>query len=121
MDLPTITAVADAAREKQVVGENILRAINALAVIAWRTPVTFYDLLGTQAAAEAVKHAKLIEALKAVAPELAAKIVWPPYEVIYLADGSAVPTTIPFDPSRTTLVAADAAAAAALEASILDQ
>lgn len=121
MDLTTITAISDAAREKSIVGENILRAINALAAIAWRSPASFYEQLGTQAAAEAQQHAALIEALKQVSPGLVDRIVWPPYEVIYLADGSAVPTTIPFDQSRPTLVAADASAAAALEASILAQ
>lgn len=121
MDLQTITAISDAAAEKSIVGENILRAVNALAAIAWRTPVTFYAELGTRAAAEAQQHSELIEALQSVAPDLVARIVWPPYEVIYLADGSAVPTTIPFDQSRQTLVAADADAAAALEAEILAQ
>lgn len=121
MDLTTITAISDAAREKQIAGENILRAINALAAIAWRTPTTFYAQLGTQAAAEAQQHAELIEALQAVAPELVARIVWPPFEVVYLADGSAIPTSIPFDPSRPTLTAPDAQTAAALEAEILAQ
>ena len=121
MDLQTITAISDAAREKQIAGENILRVINALAAIAWRTPETFYQQLGTQAAAEAQQHAALIEALKQVSPDLLARIVWPPFEVIYLADGSAIPTSVPFDPSRPTLTAPDAQTAAALEAEILAQ
>lgn len=119
MDLTTITAISDAAREKQIAGENILRAINALAAIAWRTPSAFYAQLGTDAVAEAQRHRSLIASLQAVAPELVARITFPPFEVIYLHDGSAVPTTIPFDPARPTLIAADAAAAAALEAEIL--
>lgn len=121
MDLQTITAISDAAREKAIAGENILRAINTLATIAWRTPATFYAELGTRAAAEAQQHAELIEALRAVAPELESRIVWPPFEVIYLADGSAIPTAIPFDPSRATLIAADAAGAAVIEAETLAQ
>lgn len=121
MDLTLITALADASKEKAIAGENILRAINALTECAWRTPSAFYAQLGTDAVAEAQRHRSLIASLQAVAPELVARITFPPFEVIYLADGSAVPTTIPFDPSRQTLVAADADAAAALEAEILAQ
>lgn len=119
MDLTTINAIAEAAREKQIAGENILRSINALAAIAWRTPVTFYQQLGTQAVVEAGLHRELIEALQAVAPELMARIQWPPFEVIYFTDGHARPTAIPFSMARPTMIVSTDAEADALEAQVL--
>ena len=119
MDLQTVKSIAEADAEKRVLVANLKRAIEALAEIAWRNPTEFYGFLGATAAHEAQLHASAIGLLRLLDPTAAASLRMPPFEVIYLQDGSAIPTAIPFDPARPTLIAADAAAAAALEADIL--
>lgn len=118
MDTTLEEVVADAKREREIIAQNLLRCINALIACAWRAPVAFYAKLGPSAASEASTHREMIEALKAVAPERVAEIIWPPCEVVYLSDGSAVPTTVPFDPARDPLLAMDVSGASALAASL---
>lgn len=119
MNIELHKAIAAAAKEKEIAAENLLRAINGLSKAAWSCPAEFYAQLGTQAAAEARLHRGIIDALKMLDPAALSRINWPPFEVIYLHDGSAVPTQIPFDPARPTLTAADATEAAGIEAAIL--
>ena len=119
MNISTVHNIAEADAEKGVLVANLKRAIEALAEIAWRNPTEFYGYLGATAAHEAQLHASAIGLLRLLDPTAAASLKMPPFEVIYLADGSAVPTAIPFDPARPTLTAADATEAAGIEAAIL--
>ena len=119
MDLQTVKSIADADAEKRVLVANLKRAIEALAEIAWREPVAFYAFLGQTAANEAQLHASAIGLLRLLDPTAAASLKMPPFEVVYLPDGSAIPTAIPFDSARPTLTAADATEAEGIEAAIL--
>lgn len=119
MDLQTVKSVAEADAEKRALVANLKRAIEALAEITWRNPTEFYGYLGATAAHEAQLHASAIGLLRLLDPTAAASLKMPPFEAIYLADGSAIPTAIPFDPARPTLTAADATEAAGIEAAIL--
>lgn len=119
MDLQTVKSIAEADAEKRALVANLKRALEALSEIAWRNPTEFYGYLGATAAHEAQLHASAIALLRLLDPTAAASLKMPPFEVIYLADGSAIPTAIPFDPARPTLTAADATEAAGIEAAIL--
>ena len=119
MNISTVHNIAEADAEKGVLVANLKRAIEALAEIAWREPVEFYAFLGATAVSEAQLHGAAIGLLRLLDPTAAASLCMPPFEVIYLADGSAIPTTIPFDPARPMLTAADATEAAGIEAAIL--
>ena len=119
MDLQTVKSIAEADAEKRALVANLKRAIEALAEIAWRDPAKFYAFIGATAAHEAQLHASAIGLLRLLDPTAAASLKMPPFEVIYLADGSAIPTAIPFDPARPTLTAVDATEAAGIEAAIL--
>lgn len=119
MNLNTIEAVASANEEKRILVSNLKRAIEELARLAWVNAPEFYAFLGVTAVSEAQLHGAAIGLLALLDPTAAAGLKMPPYEVIYLADGSAIPTAIPFDPARPTLTAADATEAAGIEAAIL--
>lgn len=119
MDLQTVKSIAEADAEKRALVANLKRALEALSEIAWRNPTGFYGYLGATAAHEAQLHAAAIWLLRLLDPPTAASLKMPPFEVVYLADGSAIPTAIPFDPARPTLTAADATEAAGIEAAIL--
>ena len=119
MDLQTIRNIADADRTVKTVTQQLLIAINNLSEIASRDPESFYATVGTDAANRAQQHRELILAMTMLDPETSKRIRWPKVEIVYLADGSAYVTKIPFDPARYTLVADTLEEAKALEATLL--